>query len=397
MKEKNSPSAVVSETTSPEASQSSIEEGVQRHWQGVVKRRSFLKGLGIAGATLSADALLGTEGNAQATRSRGKLSKGDAALLRFAAAAELIETDLWQQYNELGGATGGNPAYMAALSNLDGDMPQYISDNTDDEVSHAAFLNAYLESRGAEQVSLDEFKILPSSLATGARQVRRITNLQNLVVDTSFYTRYRSSENPDLGASFAQAVNIVNEPAIPLNDTETPPGTDQPVPPVTTAARRMQAIANTAGFHFGYIEQGGASLYSSLALKVRDLEVLRIVISIGGVEVDHFGLWHDKMGNAVSQPLAGVVDPQTGVTFPDLNSLNSELSQTNLILPERADFLHNGLPEVSVIRPTLTENAGAVATIKSFTADRLFEGQIPEFFTTVMALAEAADAAQRGF
>ncbi len=189
----------------------------------------------------------------------------------------------------------------------------------------------------------------------------------------------------------------MNEPAIPLNDIETPPGTAQPVPPVESAARRMQAIANTAAFHFGYIEQGGASLYSSLALKVRDLEVLRIVISIGGVEVDHFGLWHDKMGNAVSQPLGGVVDPQTGVTFPDLNRLNSELSQTKLTLPERADFLRNGLPEVSVIRPTLTENAGAVATIKSFTADRLFEGQIPEFFTTVTALAEAADAAQRGF
>jgi len=77
--------------------------------------------------------LLGAEGNAQASRSRGTLSKGDAALLRFAAAVELIEADLWQQYNELGGVQGGNPAYMAALSNLDGDMPQYISDNTDDE------------------------------------------------------------------------------------------------------------------------------------------------------------------------------------------------------------------------------------------------------------------------
>src|SRR6266853_1089313 len=153
MKEKNSLSAVVSETNSSEANHSSIEEGVQRHWQGVVKRRSFLKGLGIAGATLSADALLGTEGNAQATRSRGRLSKGDAALLRFAA-AELIEADLWQQYNELGGVQGGNPAYIAALSNLDGDMPQYISDNTDDELSHAAFLNAYLVSRGEEPVNL---------------------------------------------------------------------------------------------------------------------------------------------------------------------------------------------------------------------------------------------------
>jgi hypothetical protein len=264
-------------------------------------------------------------------------------------------------------------------------------------VSHAAFLNAYLMSRGADPVDLDEFRTLPSSHATGARQVGRLTNLQKLVVDTSFYTRYRSSENPDLGGTFAQAVKIENQPAIPINDTDTPPNTGQPVPPVTTAARRMQAIANTAGFHFGYIEQGGASLYSSMALKVRDLEVLRIVISIGGVETDHFSLWHDKLGNAVAQPLAGVTDPETGVTFPDLNNPPTELSQTNKILPEPTDFLRNGLPEVSVIRPTLTQNAGAVATIKSFTADRLFDGQSKKFFATVMALAEAADAARRGF
>ena len=92
-----------------------------------------------------------------------------------------------------------------------------------------------------------------------------------------------------------------------------------------------------------------------------------------------------------------MTDPETGVTFPDLNNPATELSQTNKILPEPADFLRNGLPEVSVIRPTLTENAGAVATIKSFTADRLFDGQSKKFFATVMALAEAADAARRGF
>ena len=367
-------------------------------WRSVVRRRAFLKGLGVAGAMLPAGALLATGVRAADTEAAtGELTKGDAAVLRFLAAAEILETDLWQQYNELGGVGGGNAAYMAALQNLDGDMPQYITDNTDDEVSHAAFLNAYLMSRGADPVDLDEFRTLPGSQATGARQVRRLTNLQNLVVDTSFYTRYRSSENPDLGGTFAQAVKIENEPAIPLNDTDTPPNTDQPVPPLTTAARRMQAIANTAGFHFGYIEQGGASLYSSMALKVRDLEVLRIVISIGGVETDHFSLWHDKLGNAVAQPLAGVTDPETGVTFPDLNNPATELSQTNKILPEPTDFLRNGLPEVSVIRPTLTENAGAVATIKSFTADRLFDGQSKKFFATLTALAEAADAARRGF
>ena len=202
MKEENSPSALVSEANSSEVSPSSTEEAVQRHWQGVVKRRSFLKGLGIASATLSAGALLGTEGNAQGTRSPGKLSKGDAALLRFAAAAELIEADLWQQYNELGGVQGGNPAYIAALSNLDGDMPRYIADNTDDELSHAAFLNAYLISKGEEPVDLDAFRNLPSSQATGAKNIGRLTNRLKLNVDLSWYTRYRSAQNPDFGVKF---------------------------------------------------------------------------------------------------------------------------------------------------------------------------------------------------
>jgi Ferritin-like domain len=396
MKLENSPSAVVSETNSPETT-SSTGEDVQRHWQGVVKRRSFLKGLGIAGATLSAGALLATEGQAQDTGSTSKLSKGDAALLRFAAAAELIEADLWQQYNELGGVNGGNPAYMAALSNLDGDMPQYIADNTDDELSHAAFLNAYLVSKGADPVNLDAFRTLPSSKATGAKNKGRLTNLLNLNVDLSWYTRYRSGQNPDLGANFKGPFTIKNEPAIPLNDTDTPPNQPQPVPPATPQEARMQAIANTAGFHFAFIEQGGASLYPTLAFKATDPEVLRILVSIGGVEIDHFGLWHDKAGNAVAQPLAGVTDPETGLTFPDLNARHSQLDQTNLILPEPCSFISKDLPHCSVIRPTLTQNGGAVATILAFTNDLLFQGQSKAFFTLVNQLAVEADSVRRGF
>jgi Ferritin-like domain len=394
MKEKNSPSMVVSESNPSEANQSSTED-VQRHWQGVVKRRSFLKGLGIAGAALSASALLGAEGNAQTGRSSGKLSKGDVALLRFAAAVELIEADLWQQYNELGGVQGGNPAYIGALSNLDGDMAQYISDNTDDELSHAAFLNAYLISKGEEPVDLDVFRTLPSSQATGAKDIGRLTNLLKLNVDLSWYTRYRSGRNPDSGARFKGPFTIEKQPAIPLNDNDTPPNQAQPVPPTTPQENRMQAIANTAGFHFAFIEQGGASLYPTLAFKARDLEVLRILVSIGGVEIDHFGLWHDKAGNAVAQPLAGVVDPETGLTFPDLNALNSELDQTNLILAEPCEFISKTLPQCSVIRPTSTKEGGAVATIKAFTDDLLFLGQSPAFFNLVNRLAVEADSVRR--
>src|ERR1700693_6654211 len=265
MKEEISQSTIVPEANSSDASQSSTEEAGQSHWQGVVKRRSFLKSLGIAGATLSAGALLATKSNAEATQSKGKLSKGDAALLRFAAAVELIEADLWQQYNELGGVQGGNPAYIAALSNLDGDMAQYIADNTDDELSHAAFLNAYLISKGEEPVDLDAFRNLPSSQATGAKNIGRLTNLLKLNVDLSWYTRYRSSKNPDFGVNFAGPFTIQNQPAIPLNDTDTPPDQAQPVPPATPQEARMQAIAKTAGFHFAFIEQGGARRSPTLA------------------------------------------------------------------------------------------------------------------------------------
>ena len=370
----------------------SAGEDINSDWERVVRRRSFLKGIGLAGAALPANSLLKGESTSQA-----RLSKGDVAIVRFLAAVEIIETDLWQQYNELGGVNGGNPAYMAALSNLDGDMPQYISDNTDDEISHMKFLNGYLKSKGEDEINLDHFRILPSSQAQGAQNIKRLTNLRNLTVDTSFYTRYRSKQNPDFGATFPQAVTIQGQPAIPLSDIDTPPGMAQPVPPLSVPARRMQAIANTAGFHFGYIEQGGASLYNVMSGKCTSLEVLRIVVSIGGVEIDHFGLWHDKMGNAVSQPLAGVIDPETGIKFPDLNAppFGGEDFQTNLILPEPCEFISPNLPLCSVIRPSLTRFGGAVATINSFTADHLFEGQSPEFFETVMALAMAADAAER--
>jgi hypothetical protein len=368
------------------------EDRLDAHWRRVVGRRSFLKGIGMAGAAAVPGSALFASG---ALAARGALAKGDIAILRFLAAAELIETDLWQQYNELGGVKGGNPAYIAALSNLDGDMSQYISDNTDDEISHAAFLNAYLRAHGAAPVNLDAFRTLPSSKATGARQVGRLTNLLSLDVDTSWYVRYRSTKNPDLGAAFPQAVEIRHEPAIPLDDTDTPPGLSAPVPPQGAQEARMQAIANTAGFHFAYIEQGGSSLYSVMALKASSLEVLRIIVSIGAVETNHFSLWHDKAGNAVAQPLAGVTDPKTGVTFPDLNAKGGELAQTNAILPEPCEFLHRDLPDCSIVRPTLDRDGGAMATIRSFTADRLFEGQSAKFFSLVHKLAAEADKAQR--
>jgi Ferritin-like domain len=414
-KEEDPPLKVSAETNLPSQELPGREPG--NHV--TVGRRSFLKGLGIVGATLlPANAILMGQAKAQG-QSSGTLTKGDADLLRFAAWAEIVESDLWTQYNELGGATKpndgptnvGNPPYKLALQNLDGDMPQYISDNTDDELSHAAFLNAYLKTHGAEPVDLDQFRTLPGSTATGVDKTKvgkRLTNLLNLNVDLSWYTRYRSEENPDLGAIFKGPINILNEPAIPLNDTDTPPTTVVPSPsiPPGSPAQRIQAIANTAGFHFAFIEQGGTSLYPTLALKATSDEVLRILLSIGGVEIDHFSLWHDKAGNAVAQPLAGVIDSENpnGATFPDLNDpatlarlqLQLELTQTNKILPEPCDFLFKeALPPCSVIRPTSTQLGGAVATVQSWTADLLFAGQSNAFFEFAMQLATAADNATR--
>jgi hypothetical protein len=171
----------------------------------------------------------------------------------------------------------------------------------------------------------------------------------------------------------------------------------------------MQAIANTAGFHFAFIEQGGSSLYPTLALKATSREVLRVLLSIDGVEIDHFSLWHDKGANAAAQPVAGIRDPETGLTFPDFNNpanqhdaglspadqaAGSQMFQTNLILAEPCQFLSPDLPTVSIIRPTLTQNGGAVATIKAFIADNLFLHQSNAFLDLVMEIAEAADAVQ---
>ena len=407
------PDRVLAESASPESDQ----ETLAGKWRRVVRRRSFLHGIGAAAAaTLPATALFAQDSD---TNSASKaLTRGDVALLKIAAAIELIEADLWLQYNELGGVNGGNASYIAGLSNLDSDMPQYIADNTDDEISHAAFLNAYLISKGEEPVDLDAFRTLQGSVATGADQtILHLTNLKSLNVDTSWYFRYRSTTNPDLGGHFPQLLDIKNQPAIPLSDSDTDPtalvALLQKFPITDPKARRIQAIANTAGFHFGYIEQGGSSLYPILALKATNLEVLRILLSIGGVEINHFSLWHDKAGNAIAQPLAGpngLTDPETKLTFPDFNNpanqhnanlsptdkaAGHEMFQTNLILPEPCEFLSKNLPACSIVRPTLTQNGGAVATIRSFIADNLFLGQSNTFFNTLFALARDADAVER--
>jgi hypothetical protein len=368
-----------------------------------VDRRSFLKGSLLAGSAAVGAGLLtsGTLASAQAiTKDPGPLSSGDVAILRFLAAAELIEADLWTQYAELGGIGANLPVevdpnqtmnnYQVALSNLDGDGPQYITSNWKDELTHATFLNAYLESRGAEPVNFDEFETLPGSAATGSTGIGRLTNLMNLNVDTSWYVRYRSATNPDHGATFPQAITLKGVTAIPRTDADFE-GRSNPNFP---GNEHIQAIANVAGFHFGYIEQGGSSLYAALSQKVTDPEVLQITLGIGGDEVAHYLEWVDFAGNGVQAPVAPFTDSISGLKFPNFFSPLNPLIQPSLIFPVPTEFKRN-LPPVSIIRPLADKFGGAVATIKSFTADGLFIGQSPQFFKTVHALAVAADAAVR--
>src|ERR1700689_4151793 len=342
-------------------------------------RRSFLKKGALAGAATVGAGLLGAGKAAFGRSSSSSLNKGDLAILRFLAAAELIESDLWIQYAELGGI-GDNPPieidpneqlnnYQIALSNLDGDGPQYITSNTIDEISHAAFLNGYLESKGADPVNFDEFRTLQGSTATGAQEIGRLTNLMHLNVDTSWFIRYRSATNPDLGATFPQALALNNVTAIPRNNNDF----DGAPNPNFKGNDHIQANANVAAFHFGYIEQGGSSLYASLGQKISSVEVLKIAFGIGGDEVAHFLEWVDFAGNGVQAPVAPFTDPISGLTFPNFFSPLNPLIQPSLIFPAPVEFRPN-LPRVSIIRPLTDKFAGAGAAVKALTASGLFIG-----------------------
>ena len=360
-------------------------------------RRSFLKtGLAAAGAVGTGMLARGTTAHAQPPG----LTAGDTAILQFLAAGEALEADFYTQYNELGGIQdseqpggSGNRFYTEKLKRIDPNIPQYIHDITDDEMSHQNFINAYLVSRGASAVDMEPFRTLPGSTATGSSGKRRLTNLMQLTVDTSWWTRYRSStNNPDVNpTTFEQAVPDLHNgqfPAIPRTDDDLHPD------------KHIQAIANTAAFQIPTVEQGGGSLRMALAQRATDVEVLRLLISMGPIESMHFQTFSDKAGNA--PPLT---DPTNGLNFPDLNSGKDpnngstgdavrQMFQTNLIMPEPCPFINANLPVCSVIRPTNTTGA-ATGAVKFLTAMGLFIGQSDAFFTFLTNLATAADAAQR--
>jgi hypothetical protein len=365
-----------------------------------VPRRTFLCRMGLGAVALAPGAALfnsATTAFGQEVEIESGIRVGDAALLRFAAALELLEADFWIQYNELGGVQdsevpggSGNPDYTEALEIIEDEMGDYIHDNTDDEITHHRFLNAYLVSKGAAPANLNPFRTLMGSTATGVnpnRVGKRLTNLTQLTLDTSWWTRYRDdAHNPDLDPNhvFPQAVPSLHtgqHTAIPRTDAD------------TSHPNFLQAIANTAAFHFPTIEQGGNSLYPSMAQRATSVEVLRILISIGPTETMHFQTWSDVAGNA---PPLSAVDPVTGVrvTFPDLE-VENELFDKALIMPEPCPFLSRNLPRCSIIRPTKTRGV-AMGALKFLTDMGLFIGQSPAFFSYMTQLAQEADAARRG-
>jgi len=397
-------------------------------------RRSFLKnGMVAAGAVTAGMGLVSGSAAFADADDRAPITKGDIAILTFLSALEQVEADLWIQYAELGGPTPNVPnsiglsgidlqlngkaistglaaGYVTALQVLDGDMPQYIADNTDDEISHHRFLNNYLQSKGAKPIDLSQqFAILPPSRVTGVPQTGRLTNLRQLTVDTTWWTRYRSAnQNSDFGGKFENAVPDLakgQHPAIPQTDAEAALNADGTIP------NHLQAIANTAGFHFGFIEQGGTSLYPTLAQKVTNLEVLRVLLAIGPSETMHFQVWHDKAANApnitdgnLSFPnLNSGVDPTTGATGSiGGGETVADLFQTNLIMPEPTFFLESKFGPVAIIRPTSEAGGGgAVAAVKSFVDDGLFRDPATNNNTGIVAvlmrLAEEADEARRRF
>lgn len=257
---------------------------------------------------------------------------------------------------------------------------------------------AYLKSKGANTADLDllvgpHFRTIPRQRSDRVGQQGTAHQPYQAHRGYQFLEWVPSDNaNPDLGdTSFIQAVpslNVGQRTAIPRTDAD------------ANNPDLIKAIAFTVGFHFAFIEQGGTSLYPSLAQRVSDPEVLRVVLSIGPSEAMHFQTWHDKAGNAnAGNPPLTVVDHinNSTVTFVDLLTVpttNDELLEANLILPEPCPFLDRSFPVCSIVRPSETRGA-AMGALKALAADGLFIGQTREFMRLLTDLAKDADQARR--
>lgn len=335
---------------------------------GWVTRRSLVKGALAGAAVVGLGGLSRTMPALAASSEAPEVTAGDVAILRFLAAAELIETDLWVQYCEL---AKGNKAYGEALNLIEDELVTYTCDVAGDEQSHADFINGFLSANGHAPVNLDAFRTLPSSKATGARQIGRLTNLMHVTVDTSWYLRYRDTGNPDFGAKYPQFVDIVDKPLIPLSNEK-------------LTKKQMQLIANSAAFHFCATEQGGSSIYPTMIPKATNLDVLRILTGIGPSEAYFFCSFHQSLEGLPA--ISG-----DGLVFPDVKK--NDIGAHHI--PHPCKFIDPELPLACVVRPGRVPNGGAVHLFQAGIKSNLFRGQTDKFFDTVMGLAVAADAATR--
>ena len=309
------------------------------------------------------------------------LTKSDIAILRFLATIELIECDLWQQYEELGGLTeGAQNSYQLALQFLDHNSSRQISHNCICEASHATFLNEFLKSEGAEPVDLNRFRILSGSSAAGARDVGRLTNLMHLNLDTSWHIRYhRTNTRGEFDSPIPRAMRVVNRPSIPRSEED------------LSEPEHIQVIANTAAFHFGYVEHSVSSLYSSICRKGRRAKVLKIALGIGGQEIAQFLGWIDLGSRVISGTSLGL-DSSSTATEVDSQVLSSfNVTPTKLPDSSHGEFIWNGLLADSVIRRPDERFGGSAATVNCFTKNGLFVGQPDEFLRSLQSLASEAD------
>jgi hypothetical protein len=308
-----------------------------------------------------------------ATTDLSLVTKGDIAILQFLAAAEALENDLWQQYTEL---AQGNASFQQALQQIDPSLITYINDDRRDELSHYQLINAVLGQIGKLQgktltVDVSSFMVVPPPSVTGIAQTPRITNLTNLNVDTSWFNRYRSAQNPDLPPApnaTEQFVIINGQPTIPLSDSQ--------------SGRTTQLAAHCAAFHFGAIEQGGASLYNGLLDAVISPLARAIVAGIGPTELYHFVAFHKSLERLPKLN-------EHGISFPDLRS---DRTLAEAILPAPCSFLDPTLPLCSVVRPRSDANSGPLAAASGLAASGLFQGN-PGFVQAAVALATAAETA----
>lgn len=334
--------------------------------QNRTDRRNFLRAGAIGSAAIGAMAFTG-----RAVASTPTI--GDIAILQFLCAAEQIETDLWEQYAEMGEQ---NPAYRDALQDvLDVDIVIYAADTRDDELSHDKFIAAYLRSIGVTPVDLTPFKVIPSPNVIGGGGRLRLTNLTQLTLDTSYYTRYHNGLNPDFDNDIPQLATIKAQSAIPTKQIE--------------RERDLIGMAGVSGLHFAAIEQGGSSLYNTLLRQISSVEVLEIVSSIYATEAIHFAIF-----NKVLEQYPGFNNGKGTLVIPDLTDRRQNSAH---VMATPTQFLRADLPRCSVIRPGTPKNSGAVASATGLVKSGLFTGQSQTFLDAVVSFAKAADAATRPF